>query len=421
MLEIENFERTNFIDGMLFNPEQIKINDDFFMQKNALMARYGFGKGILVGHLQNLLVSIENSQLVLLPGTVIDESGNIIHVKKKSVLLKDINVSQFQDATTICIYIKYKEELKDQKPLRSDPSHKHFYKVEEDFVIEVKEKMMASAEYFELARIYIDHASSSSIKEPTNPYNPVQNEIDLRFTYKNYNARSVLRYSERVMITNILRKYADYLTDLSYHKKCFSATVASSYANKLVTDVKLLDLSASDLYEMLQHLLYVSRKIEDEIPQIVNTGFWKNILRLQSLFSFSESCEVAYYDLLLNIDSSFFSKVLLHFGNASIFDGDWGELEQSEDEDTQELKKDYILIGTSDECDVKIEGEDIEEEHAKLYPYKEGYFIEDISNKSGVYINAERLEMGAKRLIRHQDITTIGKHGNILNLTQVKG
>jgi len=77
-------------------------------------------------------------------------------------------------------------------------------------------------------------------------------------------------------------------------------------------------------------------------------------------------------------------------------------------------------VGCDPENDIIVEGEDIEALHAKLYPYKDGYFIEDVSRTSGIYINAERLESGVKKLIRHEDFTSLGKHGKILNLSNIK-
>ena len=419
MIEINHLEKTNFADGMMFNPEQIKINDLYYSQKNALLSRYGFGKGILVGYSDNLRVGIENGQLILYPGAVIDEVGNLIVISKKSIILKDLNASQFKDATTWCVYISFREDLADQKDVKGDSGQKHFYKIIENYKVELKEKLLNSEELFEIARVYINHTISSTLKEAINPYNPSDNEIDLRYSFKNYNARSVMKHHERMMISNILRQYADYLTELSFNKKCFTASIAATFANKLVTDIKLLSLSSSDLYELLSHLVYISTKIQDELHEIVNTGFWKNILRLQSLFAFSEICEVSYYDLLLNIDSSFFSKVLLHIGNASINDGHW-DIAKDEESTEDNMSKDYMEVGSGSDCDIVVEGEDIETLHAKLYPYKDGYFIEDISKTSGVYINAERLESGVKRFIKHHDFTTLGKSGKVLNLTSIK-
>ncbi len=417
MLEIDNFEKTNFADGMIFNPEQIKLNDNYYANKNALLSRYGFGKGILVGFLSNLRVGIKDSQLILYPGAAIDENGNIFLVNKKRILLKDINISQFRDESTMYVYIRYKEDLLDQKEVRGDNDHKHFYKISESYAVEIKEKVMGNSDLFELARIQINQKSSNNLKEATNPYSPFDNEIDLRFASKNFTTKSSMKHNERLMISNIIRKYADYLTEFSYHKKSFTATIAASAANKVVTDVILLSLTAEGIYELLQHLVYVSSKIEDEITDVVNTGFWKNILRLQSIFSFSETYDISYYDLLLNIESSFFSKVLLHLGNASIHDGNW---EETVDETVEEIQKGYMSVGSDSTNDVVIEGEDIEPLHAKLYPYKDEFFIEDVSKTSGVYINAERLESDVKKLIRHQDFISLGKHGKILNLTNIR-
>ena len=84
------------------------------------------------------------------------------------------------------------------------------------------------------------------------------------------------------------------------------------------------------------------------------------------------------------------------------------------------MSKDYMEVGAGSDCDIVVDGEDIETLHAKLYPYKDGYFIEDVSKTSGVYINAERLEAGVKRFIKHHDFTTLGKSGKVLNLTSIK-
>ena len=418
MLEISNLEKTNFSDGMIFNPEQIKLNDNYYANKNALLSRYGFGKGILIGYLSNLRVGIENSQLILYPGAAIDENGNLFVVNRKKVLLKDIHISQFRNNSTMYVYVRYKEDLIDQKEARGDKDQKHYYKISESYAIEIKERVMGNTDLFELARIYVNENASNNLKEAINPFSPTDNEIDLRFVFKNFTTKSMVKYNERLMISNIIRKYADYLTQLSFHRKSFTASIAASYANKIVTDVKLLNLTSEGIFELLQHLVQVSSKIEDEMSEIVNTGFWKNILRLQSIFSFSETYDISYYDLLLNIESSFFSKVLLHLGNASIHDGNWEET--SIEEEIEEVQKGYLSVGSDLTNDVVIEGEDIESLHAKLYPYKDGFFIEDVSKTSGIYINAERLESGVKKLIRHQDFTSLGKHGKILNLTNIK-
>jgi len=419
MIPENNLLKSNFADGMMFNPEQIRVNDEYFLQKSSLLSRYGVGKGILLGFKSNLRVSVENAQLVLHPGAAINQNGELLIVPQKQLLLKDLSLAQFKDQSTLYIYLKFKETLVDKRESKRDKDEKHFYKIDEGFSLELREKVLESSDLFELARVYIDHNVSSIIKSAHNPYSPATNEIDLRFASKLSSAQPLMNHSEKIMMANVFRRYADYLSELSMHRRLFTASIAASFANKVVGDILMYELSAVKLYELLGHLLYLSVKIQDELNVIVNTGFWKNILRLQSIFSFSEKYDVSYYDLLLNIDSSFYSKVLLHFGNAAIYDGDFNELNTKEDKGLRKEVRDYIKVGSAEDSDLIVQGEDIAAFHAKLYRHKEGFFIEDVSGTSGIYVNAERLEKGMKKFIRHQDFTVLGKHGKILNLSNV--
>lgn len=418
MLPTQPFEKTNFSDGMVFNPSQIKESDEYFSFKTSLLARYGVGQGVLIGFGENLRVSVENGQMFLHPGAAINQNGDVIYVDKKTLILKDLLNAQFSHRNSVYVYVKYNEVLEDFKASRSDKDVKLYYKISESFSVEIREKSTHNDEMFELARIYIDHESAQNISNPINPYSPIENEIDFRFSPKIIPANTTITQRENIMISNILRKYGDYLTEMAYSKSVFTASIAASFSNKIVGDLKIGDLSAWKLYDLLSHLLYVSSKIKDEKAEIINTGFWKNILRLQSLFSFSERFEADYYDSLLNIDNSFFSKVLLHFSNASIIYGSWDDMMQGADK-TADKAKEFYLAGASQECDLHIQGDDIEQEHARLYPYKDGYFIEDISNSSGIYINAQRLESGMKKFIRNQDFVTLGKNGKVVNLNNL--
>jgi len=420
MLPIEALKKTNFSDGMIFNPSQIKTNDEYVSFKLSLLSRYAAGKGILVGFLDNLNVSIEKGNMYINPGAAIDENGDLIFVDKKTPILKDLQTSSFTDKKSIHIYLKYNENLEDFKSSRNDDDEKLYYKIAESFTIEVRAKALDDKELFEVARVYIEHDSSNNISEAINPYSPMENEIDIRFSSKIVPANSMISISESIMVTNVIRKYADFLTEMSYVKSIFTASIAASFSNKVVAELKMEDITAWKLYGLLSHLLHVSSKIKDEKSEIVNTGFWKNILRLQNLFSFSERFDANYYDIMLNKENSFFSKVLLHFSNASIFDGNWDELSQNQNSNI-DGNKGYYIAGSSTDCDLLIEGDDIEKEHARIYPFKDSFLIEDISHSSGIYINAMRLESGVKKLIKNQDFVTLGKNGKVVNLNDLKG
>lgn len=418
MLPTHTFIKTNFSDGMIFNPKQINMNDEYFTMRSSLLSRYGLGKGILTGFKNNLSIGIKKNQLVLFPGAAINEHGDLIYVDKETVLLKELLTTQFTHKKTIHIYLKYIEKMEDFQASRNGEDEKIYYKIAESYTVMIRTKAMNDKELFEIGRIYIDHDISQNISEAINPYSPTDNEVDLRFAPKIIPNNSVVTPAEIIMMSNVIRKYADFLSEMAYRKSLFSASNAASLAHKIVIDLKANDLSAWKLYDMLSYLLQISLKIKDEKSEIVNTGFWKNILRLQNLFSFSERFEADFYDILLNIENSFFSKVFLHFENASIFDGNWDALMQDQ-ENKVAIEKDYLLAGSALHCDLQIQGDDIEAEHARIYPYKEGYFIEDISNSSGIYVNAMRLETGVKKFIRHQDFVILGKNGKVLNLNNI--
>lgn len=418
MLPTESFKKTNFSDGMVFNPSQIKKNDEYFSLKTSLLTRYGIGRGVLIGFGENLCVSIEGGQIYLYSGAAINENGDLIFVPNKTLILKELFNGQFNDKKSIYVYIKYNETLEDFKESRKDKDVNLYYKIAENYSVEIRTKALESSGLLEVARIYIDHNIAQNISNAINPYSPIENEIDLRFAQKIIPVNSMITSSENIMISNVIRKYADFLLELSYRKSIISASVAASFANKIVGDLKIDDLCAWKLYDLLAHLLYISSKVKEERSEIVNTGFWKNILRLQNLFSFTERFEANYYDILLSLDNSFFSKVLLHFGNAAIFDGNWDDMMKKLDTKAGE-EKEYYLVGASKACDLRIQGDDIEQEHARLYPFKEGFFIEDISNSSGIYINAQRLESRVKKFIRNQDFVTLGKNGKVVNLNNL--
>lgn len=419
MLPVNNFIRTNFVDGMRFNPEQIQLTNQYYDFKLGLANAFGIGSGILVGFKSSLKVTVENNKLVLKSGALIDDEGNIIYVPKEYIILDNISNKQFENKKSLYIYIKYTTKLDDLQESIHDRDIKLNYKIIEDYEVVIQEKSFRDKSLVELARFYVEFSNGVNIKTATNPYDPIANEIDIRFASKIISKNHIMNQDEKILISSIIRKYANFLNELSFQKKVMTASQAASFAYKVASDINIHEITPWQLYDMLYELLNISLQIYKEKTEIVNTALWKNIKRLQSIFSFSESYEVDYYLTLLDIDNSFFSKVIMHYGNASVFDGNWNNMLNDEISDEKKEDKGYLLIGSDSICDIHMEGEDVSSEHAKLYAYKGGYLIEDMENTSGVYINAEKLEKGVKRFVKPQDYISIGKSGKILNLNNI--
>jgi len=419
MLPLKPFIRTNFVDGIKFNPEQIGLSNDYFLQKTALSNIYGIGKGVLVGFKNSLLVISRDNMLILQSGACIDEDGNIIFVDKEHIISKDISILKFENRSDVYIYIFHESEMIDLKPSKDDKNIKIYYTISEKFKILISEKRVRNQKVIELARISINHKISETIKPSKNPFDVGDNEIDITNVEKIVGQNMGISLSERERASGILEKYASFLHEFGFRKSIISLSSISSVAFNLSIQLKTQNIITPwQLYDMLLSLLNISLKVEIERDDIIHTAFWKNIVRMQNIFSFRENLKIDYYQANLNIETSFFSKVLLHFNNATIFDGNWDDI--LKEKKVQVVKRDYIIVGSDSICDMIVEGEDIAQQHAKIYQYENGFFIEDMPDTSGIYVNAMRLEKGMKKFIRKQDYVALGKNGRVLNLQNIQ-
>lgn|GEM_PF-2531693 len=414
MLPKNTLIRTNFLNGMKFNPEQIKLTDQYYDERMSLLSLGGIGKGILVEFASALKPVIKENLLIIEPGAALDSNGNLLFVDKSFTVLDQLQTGNFQDQKTLYVYLKYNDILDDLQESRDGSLKLHYQKID-SFKITTEAKNYIDKSLIEIARVFIDQSKGDEIKLPKNPFEPKENEIDIRFAPKIISANCVLSYNDKLLVSNIIRKYANFLNELGFKKKLFSASTASTVAYKLVTDIKTFDIATWQLYDMLFDILDVSMKIKDEEKKIQDTGFWKNVERLKDIFEFNEDYKVDFYEADINSEDSFFYKILLHFNNAVIFDGDMEDAFNFADEE-EKKKKEFLLIGSGEGTDIRLDAEDVSEEHAKLYPYRGGFLIEDMLDTNGIFINSERLEVGVKRFINIKDYVVLGKKGALLNL-----
>ena len=420
MLPKDKLYKTNFIDGIKFNPRQIGLNEEYFNSKISMTNLYGIGKGVLVGFKGSLELIIDNNNnnLVVKSGGAIDNNGNIIFLEKDYIVLKDILVEQFNNRFHIYIYITHDTQMDNLKPSKYDKDVQIYYNINESCKITLSQKKLRDNNLIELGRVYIVHQSSKNIQSPLNPFEPKDNEIDLNYVPKILGENILLNLEDIKNISSSLDKYGEFLYEFGFRKSIYSMTSIASYALSLSSNIR--DNSQNkpwELYHNLKKLLEISLKINIEREDIIHTALWKNLIRLKSIFEFGDNLKVGYYDIFLNIESSFFSKVILHFNNATIFDGDWENILKEQKKEV--VKKDYIIVGSDESCDMVVYGEDIAPQHAKIYIYESGYFIEDLDNTSGIYVNAMRVEKGMKKFIRTQDYVVLGKNGKILNLQNI--
>ncbi len=368
MLPVEKLIKSNFVDGIKFNPQQIGLSSEYFDQKLSLLNLYGVGRGVLVGFMDSLELVIENDNLVLKSGACIDASGNMIFVDREYIVLTDIHNEKYQNRSWIYIYISYEKEMMDLESSRDDKNVKIYYTIGDKYQVSLAEKMTRDKNLVELGRVYIKHNTSTVISNPINPFDAKENEIDITHTNKLVGQNILTTQKERFAISDAISKYGYFLHEFGFRKSLFSMSTVASFAHSISHDIRdNPQITTWQIYQMLIELLNISLKIEIEREDITNTALWKNLVRLKSIFAFQDKFKVSYYALYLNIDNSFFSKVILHFINATVFDGDWENILESKSK--EEEKRDYIIVGSGVTCDMRVEGEDISEEQAKIYIY----------------------------------------------------
>ncbi len=419
MLPDKKLTRTNFVDGIRFNPEQIQTSIDYLNQKLSLANIYGIGRGVLVGFLGSLEVCIEHDKLILRSGAAIDDRGDIILVEQDHVIADDITNARYEHRTTHYVYLSHESKLDDLDTSRYDKEVKLYYTIRESFQTVVSDKPLRTQSMVEVARFYVNKKSASRLRQAPNPFEAGENEIDRRLVPKIVSANTLILPEDILIISDTFKNYGSFLHEFGYRKSIHSMAAVAAFAMQLGSRVRhSANLSPWELYDMFKELLTMSLGIINERDDITNTAFWKNIIRLQNIFELKESLRIDYYRLMLNIDNSFFSKVILHCNSATVFDGDWENILREKKEEKK--LKDFLLVGRDPGCDIVIDGDDIAPQHAKIYRYQSGYFIEDLPGTSGVYVNAERVDLGTKKFIRKQDYVVLGKNGRVVNLQNIE-
>jgi len=77
------------------------------------------------------------------------------------------------------------------------------------------------------------------------------------------------------------------------------------------------------------------------------------------------------------------------------------------DSDTWVLDDGINTIGSSPDCDIRIQSKFVSRHHAQLIKTQNGSILEDLNSTNGTYINSRRIN---KRAMRAGDLVTIGKH-----------
>lgn len=423
MLPDQPLTLTNFVNGMKFNPEMIGVNDAFYDAKLSLLSLAGHGRGVFAGYAGSLTPKIEGGLLVVSTGAALDDQGNLIFVPATSQpLLPDLSNRRFTDKSTVYVYIRFREVPEDLRPARNEELSIH-YKKKQTYEVVLDTQHRPEPGWVELARILVDHSKSEFIEAADNPFLPGANQLDIRFAPKIVTAPACLSQAESEKIASVFQEYGKSLSALARKKKLFSASTAAGYAFAAAAQVEGSQVTSWKLFAFFNYLLELTLEMADEHPALLETPFWKNVRRLEQLFAGREESEgeripfdLSYYSILLDHENSFFFKVLYHFRNAARTSMPLAESAPEE----AAPPKNHLIVGTTPDCDIVMDQDDVSKEHLRITRFKTGYFLEDLGSAQGTFVNSIRLEPGVKQFVTPGDTVLLGGAGAVLNLNQSK-
>lgn len=425
--------RTRFSEGLLPRHTIWEKSDIYLENKFKILSLGGLGYGVLQGYKNSLSLAVEGTLLVVNSGAAIDKDGNLIYLPETVSIRDKISIIDFNDKQYTYVYIKYQEEKGNlQAHRKADHGEVHTEYIT-NYSIEITNYKHTESEWIELGRISIDYNKKSqynqeTLSEPLNPFLPRENEIDLRYISKIVTNLTDLKEESNEEVYVTLGRFADYLNEISFKYRLFSASTASSFVYQIREDIFTNIITPYDFYSKLKASIEVVSRIKDENENIQGTDFWKNINRLKDLFSigFGEDYngKIDFHKFDIE-EKSYFGRILKHFKLAGESNRDFDF--DVREEIVEEVKhKGYVQVGRSANEEyandlVFPNDTTISRVHLKVTAYKGGFYIEDMS-AAGTFINAQRIEKGVKQFVKPGPETDIvlGRKGTKLNLNEQK-
>lgn len=366
-----------------------------------------FGSGIIIdggGNLSPIIVSntssSKNITINFEVGSFLDRKGRLVVVSNK--LNQSFNIDEFYQKT-LFFYITSVEVLGEKI------EHQGGF-ILQDTVFTAKinfytEKQSLSDNYIEVCRIFI---SGDKISHPCNPFNPQDNELDIRFVPRILSNHS-LSHEVRFFISSALHEYACFFMNLAMKINSNTISLVASDAFTVASSLKLNVVSTFEVYELLAQLIKITTlfysEVQDKIEDIEKSDFRRSLSRLESIFFSEESLNdgsVKFYDLSLenkHEKKNFWENIFAHIRDISESKDLWKIIVNKEE--VFQVQKKYLLLGRvgGDGLDIEIDYEYVSSNHLKITKNdinSELLDIEDLGSANGTYFEGIRYEKHKK-------------------------
>lgn len=171
--------RLNYFTGFFTTARDWNEGQDYHIQKRKLHNRRLHTPGIVAGEGADLRVAAAGGlNVAVLPGAALDGQGNEIYLGEARVIT--IDPSLYTLPGTVYIRATFGEAQTHFVQNMETPQYSGYTRITEQPVIQVTAERPDNSTGIELARIHLQ-PGGAAISEPSDPMNPLGNEIDRRY------------------------------------------------------------------------------------------------------------------------------------------------------------------------------------------------------------------------------------------------
>jgi len=177
----KGFLRLNHFHGLRLESQDFQVGEKYHVDKKKLHNKVFHGAGIIEGYMEGLRVLGRrrgDMSIDITPGYGIDGEGNDIFLWEPEV--KTIDPGKYKLPQSVYIVIKFVDEPTDFVVNAANPKYKGHRRVLETCKVEIVANEPTIDEAVELARVRLT-PEVHEIKDASNPYEPGDGEIDLRY------------------------------------------------------------------------------------------------------------------------------------------------------------------------------------------------------------------------------------------------
>jgi len=261
------FKRLNFFRGFLTTDKDWNDGEAYHIQKRRLHNRTLHAPGVVRHFMGGLMVTQRDRgdlSVVVSPGYAIDGQGRDLYLSQP--VIKQINPQDFKLPARIYVVLRFEEEPSDFVAYKENPQFKGHRRISEFVRVDVLPTEPDIDEEVELARINLQ-PDVRQIRDASDPKNPKNNEIDIRFVPVAGVAGSFLSTTQKQEMHEFLR---DQISVYSLAGHFLNIATALDVLHSFITFEFLLSVNAVNLgnvFELFQGVIDLQKTMFGDVEQ----------------------------------------------------------------------------------------------------------------------------------------------------------